>query len=94
MGLKRPPIYSEILAKNHGRVGAATAEWCVKMACWLTDLKTWAVNIVHGEKDAQAAIEQLVTSLSDIEYYLPISKLKKKEEHCCVLSQGEMNHAR
>ena len=85
MGLKRPPIYTEILAKNHGKEENAQAEFCIQMACWLTDLKKWAVNILHGERNAQAAIEELVKSLSDIEYYLPISKLKKKEEDSHVL---------
>ena len=85
MGLKRPPIYAEILAKNHGREEDATAEFCIQVACWLTELKKWALNIVHGKRDAQAAIEQLVKSLSDIEYYLPISNLKRKEENSCVL---------
>ena len=72
MRLKRPPMYAEILSKNQGREEAATAEFCIQMACWLTDLKKWAINILHGEGDPQAAIEQLVNSLSDIEHYLPV----------------------
>lgn len=77
--LKRPPIYAEILAEKQGREEDATAEFCIQVACWLSDLKKWALNILHGGGDPQAAIEQLVKSLSDIEYYLPISKLKRSK---------------
>ena len=85
MRLKSPPIYAEILAKNRGREEDAIAEFCIRVACWLTDLKKWALNTLHLERDPQAAIEELVKSLSDIEYYLPISELKKKEEDSCVV---------
>ena len=67
MRLKRPPIYAEILAKNQGREEDATAEFCIRVACWLTDLKKWALNVLHRGEDPQAAIEQLMKSLSDIE---------------------------
>ena len=78
--LKKPPIYAEILAKKVGQQEDATAEFCIKVANWLVDLKAWALNIVHTQSDAQDAIEQLVKTLSDIEYYLPISELKTKKE--------------
>ena len=84
MRLKSPPIYAEILAKNRGREEDAIAEFCIRVACWLTDLKKWALNVLHGGRDSQAAVEQLVKSLSDIEYYLPTSELKMKEEHSYV----------
>ena len=80
MRLERPPIYAEILAKNRGQEKDATAEFCIKVASWLLDLKAWALNILHGGGDPQDAIEQLVKSLSDIDYYLPISELKRKTE--------------
>ena len=78
MRLERPPIYAEILAKNHGREEDATAEFCIRVSCWLTDLKKWAINILHGGGDPQAAIEQLVKSLDKIECHLPVSHLKNK----------------
>ena len=67
MQLKRPPIYAEILAKNQGRKEDATAEFCIQVACWLTDLKKWAINILDGGRDPQAAVEQLVKNLDKID---------------------------
>ena len=81
--LKSPPIYAQILAKNQGRKEDATAEFCIQVACWLTDLKKWALNTLHLG-DPQAAVEQLVKTLDKIEYYLPTSELKTKEEHSYV----------
>ena len=67
MRLKKPPIYAEILAKKGGREEDATAEFCIKIACWLMDLKKWALNMLEGEHDPQDAIDQLINSLEKIE---------------------------
>ena len=81
--LKSPPIYAQILAKNRGREEDTTAEFCIQVACWLTDLKKWALNTLHLGRDPQAAVDQLVKTLGEIEYYLPTSELKTKEEQLC-----------
>ena len=78
MQLKSPPIYAEILAKNQGRKEDATAEFFIQVACWLTDLKKWAIDTLHGGGDMQAAIKQLVKNLDKIECHLPVSHLKNK----------------
>ena len=65
--LESPPIYAEILAKNRGQEEDATAEFCIKIANWLLDLKAWALNILEGEHDPQDAIQQLIKSLKKID---------------------------
>ena len=65
--LKSPPIYAEMLAKKRGQEEDANAEFCINIACWLTDLKKWALNMLQGEHDPQDAIKQLVKSLEKID---------------------------
>ena len=66
MRVKSPPIYAEILAKK-GDVEDATAEFCIKIANWLLDLKAWSLKILEGEHDPQDAIKQLIKSLEKID---------------------------
>ena len=67
MQLKSPPIYAEILAKYRGKEEDAIPEFCIKIACWLTDLKNWALNMVHDGSKCQDGIKQLIKILEKID---------------------------
>ena len=65
--LKSCPIYAEILAKNRDQKEDATAEFCIEIACWLADLKKWALNIIERQHNPEDAMKQLIKSLEKID---------------------------
>ena len=66
--LKSPPIYGEILAKNRGKEEDAIPEFCIKIACWLANLKIWALNILEdGDYPQEHPIQQLIKVLEKID---------------------------